>query len=215
MFNKAFFYGSLTVVVLSLLLFVQNRDANEQIFLGEIDYSKVSTMKETVSEHVLQREPLPEYSSYEVSFIDEYLCGTTERSTKMISAYSIEMVRKQFAEYALQKTENDHLTMKRTYYTIHPQMFGKIYFGLNAKNELVIAHKDETTENPLKVFFPLEIHAMEISLPKQQIVSLKAGIPVNDNADYYNILSTFSEYIIDFPYGEDMRSNSETAGVTH
>ena len=84
-------------------------------------------------------------------------------------------------------------------------MIGNIYFGLNAKNELVIAHKDETTENPLKVFFPLEIQTMEMSMPKQQIVSLKAGIPVNDNADYYNILSTFSEYIIDFPYGNDMR----------
>lgn len=205
MFNRAYFYGCVTVVALSLLLFAQQKDVDEQLFLGEIDYSKMPVTKETVSEHVLQREPLTEDSTYEISFIDEYLCGTMERSTQAISAYSIEMVRKQFAEYALQKTEGKHLTMKRIHYTIHPSMIGNIYFGLNAKNELVIAHKDETTENPLKVFFPLEIQTMEMSMPKQQIVSLKAGIPVNDNADYYNILSTFSEYIIDFPYGNDMR----------
>ncbi|OEF95661.1 BofC C-terminal domain-containing protein [Desulfuribacillus alkaliarsenatis] len=193
---KPFFITSIVIIfILAASLFLQNaqlqKDNNQSI-----DYSKVS-----VIEDVLHQESFIQYTLYNVTLYDEYLCGTIDEEHTVFYAPTEIAAIKNYPQYRLLKSEADHLFLHREHMEFHAKYKDAIYFGLNARSELVLYYKDYGVENPQKVFFPLEQEALEEWMLPKQLEELERGIPIYNVGDYNSVLSTLTEYIIDFPYG--------------
>ena len=71
------------------------------------------------------------------------------------------------------------------------------YFGLDQNNYITLYEGKPLEGKVVHSYFQLDMAHMENSLPTETIQELIRGIHVTDDAEFYSVLSTFSDYAID------------------
>ncbi|OEH84393.1 hypothetical protein BHU72_09240 [Desulfuribacillus stibiiarsenatis] len=193
--NRPFIISSIIVVLLLVALYAQ------ELYLEKKQHRFV--VDPTVTEDVLLQEALSYATLYKVTLVDSYLCGSEDITYREVYAPSLEVLqlglkREYNDNYQVQKIEENEIRLTNEHANIHPDMLGNILFGINARNQLVIYHQDETPNHPMNEFFPIEVDW----IPEEQIAQLEKGIVIHDLEDYHSVLSTFNEYIIEYPFSQ-------------
>lgn len=72
------------------------------------------------------------------------------------------------------------------------------YIGIDADGNLVLYEGKPKSERAVRTFFQLDVKSMESSLPPQVLKQLKDGIKISDIDEYNSVISTFSDYAVEY-----------------
>lgn len=134
---------------------------------------------------------------HETEWVKQYVCGS---ESSVLGRKSI----KELAEI-LQSNPTLELTVPaagkarvtETIDDLSPDCRGSAQFGLDAEGRLHLYDGSPSEDKVIRTFFQLDVELMESSLPPEAIQELRAGIRIEDMAQYNSVLSTFSDFSVE------------------
>lgn len=94
------------------------------------------------------------------------------------------------------ETRGDSVIYEHAVSDLSPVLKDRGRFALDTSGMLHLYEGETKLENIIQTFFQIDLERLETTLPVEEYMQLRQGIPIRSLADYNSILSAYGEYAI-------------------
>ena len=136
--------------------------------------------------------------NYEVIHRIQYVCGQLDESFGKKTAADIIRLILDSPEWEASMNGERSVILTEQRNEMLATCKENTYIGIDADGNLVLYEGKPKSERAVRTFFQLDIQSMESSLPPQVLQQLKDGIKISDIDEYNSVISTFSDYALEY-----------------
>lgn len=130
-----------------------------------------------------------------VVMVTHYVCGEESKRMGVLDSQSILKIHEEFPQAHITMDDDGVVIFTRLVNDLSPQCKDNAYFGVDAAGNLTLYEGPPGENNVIRTFFQLNIRYLESRY--DTVEQLVRGIRITDMAEYYSVLSTFSDYAVD------------------
>lgn len=127
-----------------------------------------------------------------------YVCGEELQKLGSMPADEILRIHREHPDWTVNLDEQKHVVFTEQIEDLSPECKQSGYFGVDENGNLSLFHGVPGKDNIIRTFFQLNIGHLESSLPKETVQQLHEGIRVTDLAEFNSVLSTFSDFAVEY-----------------
>lgn len=137
-------------------------------------------------------------SMYEVIHRVQYVCGEQEISLGKKLAGEIIQLILDSPEWEAALNGGHRVVLTEVRHEMLDTCRENAYISVDVDGNLVLYEGKPKTERAVRTFFQLDVKSMESSLPPQVLKQLRDGIKISDIEEYNSVISTFSDYAVEY-----------------
>lgn len=127
----------------------------------------------------------------------KYLVGPMVIEQGLYSTSELDQLIASLANVAIIEESEDTIVYEQMIEDLSPILKANGYFAMDPKGVLHLYQGGAKEEhNIIQTFFQIDIERLETTLPVEEYMQLREGIPFTSLAEYNSILSTYSEYAV-------------------
>jgi forespore regulator of the sigma-K checkpoint len=126
-----------------------------------------------------------------------YICGEEKQSYGQLTSAQILDLMNQHEKWLVDEIDDRTITFYEYVEDLSEQCKQSAYIGIDTMDHLTLFEGLPSADNAIRTFFQIDVESLKTSLPQETIDSLYNGIRVRDMAEYYNVISTFSQFAVD------------------
>ncbi|MBH5317136.1 BofC C-terminal domain-containing protein [Paenibacillus sp. GSMTC-2017] len=164
-----------------------------------VNSSNLLTIDNMIDQPSISNKLKNENEQVQVMLQRIFVCGEEiELIGEMASKNVIRMLQEHPEWNATLHEDGKTVMLQQRIHDLSSHCKSHAYFGVDKHGNFSLFDGIPREEKVMRTFFQLDIHFMESSLPQDQLDQLMHGIRVNDIEEYNSVLSTFSDYAIEY-----------------
>ncbi|WP_128895961.1 BofC C-terminal domain-containing protein [Longirhabdus pacifica] len=160
------------------------------VFQSQINDVNVVTNNDT--------QMIDEKTTYDVTLQKKYLCGEEQTFLGPKKGQDILALLADEKTWKLLHLRDDHIVVMEQIADLSPTCKQHAYIGLDEQGNLSLFQGKPSGNNIIQTFFQIDIEYLESSVPRETMQQLYHGIRIRDFDEYNSVLSTFSDYAIQY-----------------
>jgi len=184
-----------------LALMPEQTDSKDQAKLDRLRVKAVETWVQSPSDAEKRDELAVFLQNHEVQRNVEvysiYICGEEKQSYGQLSSSQILDLMNQHQNWLVDEMNDEAITFYEYVEDLSDRCKQSAYIGIDTMDHLTLFEGVPSTDNAIRTFFQIDVESLKTSLPQEAIDSLYNGIRVRDMAEYYSVISTFSQFAVD------------------
>jgi len=188
----------------------EKTDSMDQATLERLRAKAVETWVHSPTDEERRDELVVFLQTYEVKrnvdVYTIYICGEEKQSYGQLTSSQILDLMNKHQNWLVDEMDDKTITFYEYVEDLSERCKQSAYIGIDTMDQLTLFEGLPSTDNAIRTFFQLDVESLKTSLPQETIDSLYNGIRVRDVAEYYNVISTFSQFAMDDPQTVDAAS---------